>query len=238
MIGTVPEVTERIRPRQRLTAGVRTASAGGSATNMIISLCVAPGQKPESRGCAPFGVCRDPTEAGDVVAAGSHSVGPPWSSPTPGGRDRTLPATQISVGASPAAIFSVIVVPGRSPGRERAPFTPGGHETGRPHDHSGDHPGSASSLVTDATVKLHPSGCWSQPAAGTARWPVRAAQRRRSGSMAVVALGRGVDMVRQAADLIGCTLPVPAQVPASRPALHEIRDAYEHIEDRAPGPRP
>jgi hypothetical protein len=56
--------------------------------------------------------------------------------------------------------------------------------------------------------------------------------------MAVVALGRGVDMVRQAADLIGCTLPVPAQVPASRPALHEIRDAYEHIEDRAPGPRP
>ncbi|WP_344593464.1 hypothetical protein [Actinomadura vinacea] len=53
--------------------------------------------------------------------------------------------------------------------------------------------------------------------------------------MAVVALGRAVDMVRQAPDLVGCTVPVPAQVVSSWPALHQIRNAYEHIEDRALG---
>jgi hypothetical protein len=53
--------------------------------------------------------------------------------------------------------------------------------------------------------------------------------------MAVVALGRAVDMVRQAAASIGCTVPVPTQVTSSWPALHEIRNAYEHIEDRALG---
>jgi hypothetical protein len=53
--------------------------------------------------------------------------------------------------------------------------------------------------------------------------------------MAIVALGRAVDMVRQAADSIGCTVPLPAQVTSSWPALHDIRNAYEHIEDRALG---
>lgn len=53
--------------------------------------------------------------------------------------------------------------------------------------------------------------------------------------MAVIALGRAVDMVRQAANSIGCSVPVPAQVTTSWPALHEIRNAYEHIEERTLG---
>lgn len=53
--------------------------------------------------------------------------------------------------------------------------------------------------------------------------------------LAVVALGRAVDMVVRAAHLMACTVPVPAQVLTSHAALNEIRNAYEHIEDRALG---
>lgn len=53
--------------------------------------------------------------------------------------------------------------------------------------------------------------------------------------LAIVGLGRAVDMVKEAAANLGCQVPVPPQVAASQPAVHAIRNAYEHIEDRALG---
>ncbi len=53
--------------------------------------------------------------------------------------------------------------------------------------------------------------------------------------LAVVALGRVLDMVMQASALLGVVVEVPATVHAKRPAVVEIRNAYEHIEDRALG---
>jgi hypothetical protein len=52
---------------------------------------------------------------------------------------------------------------------------------------------------------------------------------------AVVALGRSCDMVARAPELLGSTATVPASVSSSREALTAIRNAYEHIEDRALG---
>jgi hypothetical protein len=51
----------------------------------------------------------------------------------------------------------------------------------------------------------------------------------------VIALGRACDMVRRASDLIGSTTEVPGSVNAKWEALNAIRNAYEHIEDRALG---
>lgn len=53
--------------------------------------------------------------------------------------------------------------------------------------------------------------------------------------LAVVAVGRVCDMIDKAGTLIGSTVPVPATVVAKRAAMNEIRNAYEHIEDRALG---
>ncbi len=52
---------------------------------------------------------------------------------------------------------------------------------------------------------------------------------------AVVALGRVCDMVVRASALVGATTPVPPAIVAKRVDLQEIRNAYEHIEDRALG---
>jgi hypothetical protein len=52
---------------------------------------------------------------------------------------------------------------------------------------------------------------------------------------AVIALGRAVDMVDRARRLIGATPTVPASVTTHKPAITAIRNAYEHIEDRALG---
>jgi hypothetical protein len=53
--------------------------------------------------------------------------------------------------------------------------------------------------------------------------------------VAVVALGRTVDMVVQAKKLIDCPVEIPGPVRTSLVAITEIRNAYEHIEDRALG---
>jgi hypothetical protein len=53
--------------------------------------------------------------------------------------------------------------------------------------------------------------------------------------MAVFSLGRAVDMVMRAAELIDHTIEMPAQIAANYPALNKIRNAYEHVEDRALG---
>jgi|GEM_PF-2522888 len=53
--------------------------------------------------------------------------------------------------------------------------------------------------------------------------------------MAIIALARSVDMVVNANTLIGCQIPVPTIIEDSREALRQIRNAYEHIEDRALG---
>lgn len=53
--------------------------------------------------------------------------------------------------------------------------------------------------------------------------------------LAVVAVGRVCDMIDKAGTLIGSTVPVPPTVAAKRAAMNEIRNAYEHIEDRALG---
>lgn len=53
--------------------------------------------------------------------------------------------------------------------------------------------------------------------------------------MAIVALGRAVDMVKKAKTAIECDLQVPEAVSEAMAALIEIRNAYEHIEDRAQG---
>jgi hypothetical protein len=52
---------------------------------------------------------------------------------------------------------------------------------------------------------------------------------------AVIALGRAVDMADRARELIGATATVPASVRTRKPAITKIRNAYEHIEDRALG---
>lgn len=53
--------------------------------------------------------------------------------------------------------------------------------------------------------------------------------------LAVVAVGRVCDMVYKAGEALGSTVPVPATVAAKREAVNVIRNAYEHIEDRAMG---
>jgi hypothetical protein len=53
--------------------------------------------------------------------------------------------------------------------------------------------------------------------------------------LAVVALGRVVDMASKAAELIGTEVPLPPSVAAKKRTVTEIRNAYEHIEDRALG---
>jgi hypothetical protein len=53
--------------------------------------------------------------------------------------------------------------------------------------------------------------------------------------MLVVALGRVIDMVCSAGTAIGCAVPVPASVDAKKDAVRALRNAYEHIEDRALG---
>jgi hypothetical protein len=52
---------------------------------------------------------------------------------------------------------------------------------------------------------------------------------------AVIALGRAVDMADRAGQLIDATATVPALVTIHKPAITAIRNAYEHIEDRALG---
>jgi hypothetical protein len=53
--------------------------------------------------------------------------------------------------------------------------------------------------------------------------------------LAVVAVGRVCDMIDTASTSLGSTLPVPPTVAAKRAAVNDIRNAYEHIEDRALG---
>jgi hypothetical protein len=53
--------------------------------------------------------------------------------------------------------------------------------------------------------------------------------------MLVVALGRVTDMVCSARSAIGSTVPVPRSVNAKKHAIRALRNACEHIEDRALG---
>jgi hypothetical protein len=53
--------------------------------------------------------------------------------------------------------------------------------------------------------------------------------------LAVVALGRAVDMASQATDLIHTAVPLPPSVTGKAKSVRMIRNAYEHIEDRALG---
>ena len=53
--------------------------------------------------------------------------------------------------------------------------------------------------------------------------------------MAIVALGRVVDMMMNARDAIACSIEIPEIVSSSSKALKKIRNAYEHIDDRALG---
>jgi hypothetical protein len=53
--------------------------------------------------------------------------------------------------------------------------------------------------------------------------------------MLAVALGRVTDMVCSAGTAIGCTVPVAPFVDARKDAVRALRNAYEHIEDRALG---
>jgi len=53
--------------------------------------------------------------------------------------------------------------------------------------------------------------------------------------LAVVALGRGVDMCMQAGPAIGASTTVPPDITTNCATVREIRNAYEHIEDRALG---
>lgn len=52
---------------------------------------------------------------------------------------------------------------------------------------------------------------------------------------AVVALGRAADMAIRLRQLVGVATPVPGELTACAPKLTTIRNAYEHIEDRALG---
>ena len=53
--------------------------------------------------------------------------------------------------------------------------------------------------------------------------------------MLAVALGRVTDMVCSASTAIGCAVPVPPSVDEKKNAIRALRNAYEHIEDRALG---
>ena len=53
--------------------------------------------------------------------------------------------------------------------------------------------------------------------------------------LAVIALGRVCDMIIEAEGKIGCTIEVPASISSRKTDVREIRNAYEHIEDRALG---
>lgn len=53
--------------------------------------------------------------------------------------------------------------------------------------------------------------------------------------IAVVALGRVVDMILGASDRIGTTTAVPNAIADAAAAVKAIRDAYEHVEERALG---
>jgi hypothetical protein len=53
--------------------------------------------------------------------------------------------------------------------------------------------------------------------------------------LALVSLGRAVDMCMQAEALIGTTATLPADISNRETAVRKIRNAYEHIEDRALG---
>ncbi|GAY12706.1 hypothetical protein TOK_1255 [Pseudonocardia sp. N23] len=53
--------------------------------------------------------------------------------------------------------------------------------------------------------------------------------------LAVVAVGRVCDMIDKAGTLLGSVVSVPPTVAAKRAAVNDIRNAYEHIEDRALG---
>lgn len=52
---------------------------------------------------------------------------------------------------------------------------------------------------------------------------------------AMIALGRAVDMVTRCGDLLGSTVPVPPLIAHHGTAVTAVRNAYEHIEDRALG---
>jgi hypothetical protein len=51
----------------------------------------------------------------------------------------------------------------------------------------------------------------------------------------VISLSRAIDMAMQVGSLTAITAPVPASLRAVAPGLTKIRNAYEHIEDRAQG---
>jgi len=53
--------------------------------------------------------------------------------------------------------------------------------------------------------------------------------------LAVVSLSRALDMCIKARSAIGATAPVPREITRKRDAVTSIRNAYEHIEDRALG---
>lgn len=53
--------------------------------------------------------------------------------------------------------------------------------------------------------------------------------------LAVVAVGRVCDMIDKAGPLLGSTVSVPPTIAMKRAAVNDIRNAYEHIEDRALG---
>ncbi|WP_328712278.1 light-mediated development protein DET1 [Nocardia salmonicida] len=53
--------------------------------------------------------------------------------------------------------------------------------------------------------------------------------------LALVALSRAVDMCVKASDKIGTSVPVPADISSRVDAVRDVRNAYEHIEDRAMG---
>jgi len=53
--------------------------------------------------------------------------------------------------------------------------------------------------------------------------------------LAVISLGRAVDMVIKAKEQIDRDVPIPKAVVEAREAVKDIRDAYEHIDERAAG---
>ena len=53
--------------------------------------------------------------------------------------------------------------------------------------------------------------------------------------VAVIAYGRAFDMARRLEDLTGVSAPFPSSLVAQEAAIHALRNAYEHIEDRALG---
>lgn len=52
---------------------------------------------------------------------------------------------------------------------------------------------------------------------------------------AVISLGRAVDMVLKTQDQIGRDVPIPQVVADAAEAVKDVRDAYEHIDERAAG---